>query len=177
MSIIRRIGATALGKPRSAAWFMKSQREARLNECFSRPSPAYGRRGTAIRRSSLRSHSASSKARLLWFPRKLRRLFALIAYASNYVKCHFPDVFCAALPNSQPMDFHAPAQIVADARKHGVEIRPVCINRSRWDCAPGPVEGRHRHAVRLGMRLVRGIGDCRRGTHWTWLQSAQKRRP
>jgi error-prone DNA polymerase len=84
--------------------------------------------------------------------------FALIAYASSYVKCHFPDAFCAALINSQPMGFYAVAQIVGDARNHGVEIRPVCINRSRWDCTLEPVEGdERRHAVRLGMRLVRGL--------------------
>ncbi|MBX5227554.1 error-prone DNA polymerase [Rhizobium sp. NLR9b] len=94
------------------------------------------------------------------FPESHAASFALIAYASNYVKCHFPDVFCAALLNSQPMGFYAPAQIVADARKHGVEIRPVCINRSRWDCTLEPIEGSNRHAVRLGMRLVRGLATA-----------------
>jgi error-prone DNA polymerase len=94
------------------------------------------------------------------FPESHAASFALIAYASNYVKCHFPDVFCAALLNSQPMGFYAPAQIVADARKHGVEIRSVCINRSRWDCTLEPVEGTDRHAVRLGMRLVRGFATA-----------------
>jgi error-prone DNA polymerase len=50
------------------------------------------------------------------------------------MKCHHPDIFCAALLNAQPMGFYQPAQIVRDAREHGVEVRPVCINRSRWDC-------------------------------------------
>src|ERR1700722_10912778 len=54
--------------------------------------------------------------------------FALIAYASSWVKCWHPDVFCASLLNAQPMGFYAPAQIVRDARDHGVEVRPVCIN-------------------------------------------------
>jgi error-prone DNA polymerase len=81
----------------------------------------------------------------------------LIAYASNYVKCHFPDVFCAALINSQPMGFYAVAQIVGCARKHGVEIRPICVNRSRWDCTLEPIGNTDRHAVRLGMRLVKGL--------------------
>ncbi len=94
------------------------------------------------------------------FPESHAASFALIAYASNYVKCHFPDVFCAALLNSQPMGFYAPAQIVADARKHGVEIRPVCVNRSRWDCTLEPVEGTDRHAVRLGISLVRGLATA-----------------
>ncbi|WP_028002785.1 MULTISPECIES: error-prone DNA polymerase [Sinorhizobium] len=94
------------------------------------------------------------------FPESHAASFALIAYASNYVKCHFPDVFCAALLNSQPMGFYAPAQIVRDARGHGVEVRPICINQSRWDCTLEPVEGTGRHAVRLGMRLVRGLATA-----------------
>ncbi|APG87164.1 error-prone DNA polymerase [Sinorhizobium americanum] len=91
------------------------------------------------------------------FPESHAASFALIAYASSYVKCHYPDAFCAALINSQPMGFYAVAQIVGDARKHGVEIRPVCVNRSRWDCTLEPMGGTDRHAVRLGMRLVRGL--------------------
>ena len=79
----------------------------------------------------------------------------MIAYASSWMKCHHPDVFCAALLNSQPMGFYAPAQIVRDAREHGVEIRPICINRSRWDCTLEPAG--KRHAVRLGLRMVRGL--------------------
>ena len=91
------------------------------------------------------------------FPESHAASFALIAYASNYVKCHFPDVFCAALLNSQPMGFYAPAQIVGDARGHGVEVRPVCINRSRWDCTLEQISKTGRHAVRLGMRMVKGL--------------------
>jgi error-prone DNA polymerase len=91
------------------------------------------------------------------FPESHAASFALIAYASNYVKRHFPDVFCAALLNSQPMGFYAPAQIVGDAIKHGVEIRPVCINRSRWDCTLERIGDTDRHAVRLGLRMVRGL--------------------
>ncbi|MHC2459903.1 DNA polymerase III alpha subunit [Rhizobium leguminosarum] len=94
------------------------------------------------------------------FPESHAASFALIAYASNYIKCHFPDVFCAALLNSQPMGFYAPAQIVVDARKHGVEVRPVCINRSRWDCTLEEEKGVDRHAVRLGMPLVRGLATA-----------------
>ncbi|ANL10306.1 error-prone DNA polymerase 1 [Rhizobium sp. N113] len=91
------------------------------------------------------------------FPESHAASFALIAYASSYVKCHFSDVFCAALLNSQPMGFYAPAQIVGDARNHGVEIRPVCINRSRWDCTLERIGDTERHAVRLGMRMVKGL--------------------
>ena len=68
------------------------------------------------------------------FPESPAASFAKIAYASSWMKCHHPDVFCAALLNAQPMGFYAPAQIVRDAREHGVEVRPVCINASRWDC-------------------------------------------
>jgi error-prone DNA polymerase len=57
------------------------------------------------------------------------------------------------------MGFYAPAQIVGDARKHGVEVRPVCVSQSRWDCTLEPIEGSDRHAVRLGMRMVRGLAD------------------
>lgn len=91
------------------------------------------------------------------FPESHAASFALIAYASSYIKCHFPDAFCAALINSQPMGFYAPAQIVTDARKHGVEVRPVCINRSRWDCTLERIGNTDRHAVRLGMRMVKGL--------------------
>ncbi len=94
------------------------------------------------------------------FPESHAASFALIAYASSFVKWHHPDAFCAALLNSQPMGFYAPAQIVQDARRHGVEVRPVCINRSRWDCTLEPVDGSVRHAVRLGMRMVRGLPEA-----------------
>ena len=67
------------------------------------------------------------------FPESHAASFAKIAYASSWMKCHHPDVFCAALLNAQPMGFYAPAQIVRDAREHGVEIRPVCVNDSDWD--------------------------------------------
>ena|GEM_PF-4672559 len=81
----------------------------------------------------------------------------MIAYASNYIKCHYPDVFCAALLNSQPMGFYAPAQIVGDAIKHGIEVRPVCVNRSRWDCTLERIGSTDGHAIRLGFRQVKGL--------------------
>jgi hypothetical protein len=65
------------------------------------------------------------------FPESHAASFALFAYASSWLKCHHPVVFCAALLNAQPMGFCAPAQIVRDAQEHGVEVRPVCINASR----------------------------------------------
>ncbi|WP_425994719.1 error-prone DNA polymerase [Afipia sp. DC4300-2b1] len=94
------------------------------------------------------------------FPESHAASFALIAYASSWLKCHHPDVFCAALLNAQPMGFYAPAQIVRDARDHGVEVRPVCINASRWDCTLEPTDDGDRFAVRLGLRMVKGLANA-----------------
>jgi len=74
------------------------------------------------------------------------------------MKHHHPDVFCAALLNAQPMGFYAPAQVVQDAQQHGVEVRPVCINASRWDCTL-EATGDGLFAVRLGFRQVRGLAN------------------
>jgi error-prone DNA polymerase len=138
------------------------------------------------------------------FPESHAASFALIAYASSWMKCWHPDVFLAALLNAQPMGFYAPAQLVRDAREHGVEVRPIDVDASRWDCTLEPLqqkrepahgEDRHceersdeaiqwpqnnpgllwskaphndgsigmgdsgRHAVRVGMRMVRGLAN------------------
>jgi len=77
------------------------------------------------------------------FPESHAASFAKIAYASSWMKCHHPDVFCAALLNAQPMGFYAPAQIVRDAIQHGVEVRPACVNQSEWDTTlPSPARSR-----------------------------------
>jgi error-prone DNA polymerase len=68
------------------------------------------------------------------FPESHAASFAKIAYASSWMKCHHPDIFCAAILNAQPMGFYQPSQLVRDAQAHGVEVRPACINASRWDC-------------------------------------------
>jgi error-prone DNA polymerase len=95
------------------------------------------------------------------FPESHAASFALIAYASAWLKCHHPELFCAALLNSQPMGFYAPAQLVRDAREHGVEVRPVCVNASRWNCTlePGRKEGPYQ-AVRQGLRTVHGLANA-----------------
>ncbi|TWA86465.1 DnaE-like error-prone DNA polymerase [Azospirillum brasilense] len=137
------------------------------------------------------------------FPESHAASFALLAYVSAWMKCHHPDVFAAALLNSQPMGFYAPAQIVRDAREHGVIVLPPDVNASNWDCtleplspSPAPGEGGTRqrregegnaenqranpwmhphpaaarppspgagegirHALRLGLRLVRGMDE------------------
>ena len=75
------------------------------------------------------------------FPESHAASFALLVYVSSWLKCHYPEVFACALLNSQPMGFYAPAQIVRDARDHGVPVLPVDVNRSDWDCTlePEPV--------------------------------------
>ncbi|WP_425487336.1 error-prone DNA polymerase [Methylocystis heyeri] len=75
------------------------------------------------------------------FPESHAASFALLVYASAWLKCRYPDVFACALLNSQPMGFYAPAQILRDAREHGVEAREVDVNASQWDCALEPSPG------------------------------------
>src|SRR3954462_5952589 len=87
------------------------------------------------------------------FPESHAASFALIAYASSWMKCHHPDVFLVAILNSQPMGFYAPAQLVRDAERHGVEVRAIDVNHSHWDCTLERThESPRRFAVRLGMR-------------------------
>ncbi|MEM9229613.1 MAG: error-prone DNA polymerase [Pseudomonadota bacterium] len=106
------------------------------------------------------------------FPESHAASFALLVYVSCWMKAHYPDVFCAAILNSQPMGFYAPAQLIRDAREHGVDVRAVDINHSDWDTVLEtgaerlPVEPQHRqlephmktaHAVRLGLHQVKGL--------------------
>ncbi|EYD70865.1 error-prone DNA polymerase [Limimaricola hongkongensis] len=90
------------------------------------------------------------------FPESHAAAFALLTYVSSWLKCHHPAIFTCALLNAQPMGFYAPAQIVRDAREHGVEIRPVCVNASAWD---NTLERRTdgQLALRLGFRQIRGF--------------------
>jgi error-prone DNA polymerase len=97
------------------------------------------------------------------FPESHATAFAHLAYVSSWLKLHYPAAFAAALLNSQPMGFYAPAQIVRDAREHGVEVREVDVNCSDWDCtleAPFPIlesGGNSGPALRLGFRQVDGL--------------------
>jgi error-prone DNA polymerase len=93
------------------------------------------------------------------FPESHAASFALLVYASAWIKCRYPDVFCAAILNSQPMGFYQPAQLVRDARAHGVEIRSADVNFSDWDCTleQGADD---RHGVRLGFRLIQGLSEA-----------------
>ncbi|WP_297771497.1 error-prone DNA polymerase [uncultured Roseovarius sp.] len=90
------------------------------------------------------------------FPESHAASFAHLVYASAWIKHHHPAIFACALLNSQPMGFYAPAQIVRDAREHGVTVRPVCINASYWDNAVEP-DGAGGLAVRLGFRQIKGV--------------------
>ncbi len=90
------------------------------------------------------------------FPESHAAAFAMLTYVSSWLKCHHPAVFACALLNSQPMGFYAPAQIVRDAREHGVELRPICVNHSDWD---NTLERRAdgKLALRLGFRQIKGF--------------------
>jgi error-prone DNA polymerase len=113
------------------------------------------------------------------FPEAHAASFAKLVYVSAWLKCHYPAAFAVAILNSQPMGFYAPAQLVRDARQHGVAVLPVDVNRSDWDCTLEPVHGAvptledapqigdpawrcpadRRMAVRLGMRSVKGMDE------------------
>ena len=90
------------------------------------------------------------------FPESHAASFALLVYASSWIKCHHPDAFLVALLNSQPMGFYQPAQLVRDAREHGVEVRPVDVRFSLWDSSlEGQGDGVR--AVRLGLNRIGGL--------------------
>ncbi|MCV6596969.1 MAG: OB-fold nucleic acid binding domain-containing protein, partial [Mangrovicoccus sp.] len=102
------------------------------------------------------------------FPESHAAAFAMLAYVSAWLKCHYPAIFACALLNSQPMGFYAPAQIVRDAREHGVEIRPICANHSAWDTQ---LERRPDGALalRLGFRQIKGFREEDAG----WIVAAR----
>jgi error-prone DNA polymerase len=93
------------------------------------------------------------------FPESHAASFAKLVYVSAYLKRRHPAAFACALLNSQPMGFYAPAQIVRDAREHGVEVRPVCVERSEWDCTLEEAGDRARPALRLGFRQIDGFSE------------------
>lgn len=119
------------------------------------------------------------------FPESHAASFALLVYVSAWIKRYHPAVFCAALINSQPMGFYAPAQLVRDAREHGVHVSPVDVNFSDWNCTlearpadaepgPKPPPFRHKdeqHSLRLGLRLLRGFSQ----EHAITIEDARQR--
>ncbi|MDN5788398.1 error-prone DNA polymerase, partial [Pseudorhodobacter sp.] len=102
------------------------------------------------------------------FPESHAAAFAMLTYVSSWLKCHHPAIFACALLNSQPMGFYAPAQIVRDAREHGVEVRPICVNNSTWD---NTLERRADGALalRLGFRQIKGLRQEEAG----WIAAAR----
>src|SRR6056297_4094511 len=102
------------------------------------------------------------------FPESHAASFALLVYVSAWLKCHHPGIFACALLNAQPMGFYAPAQIVRDAREHGVEVRPVSINASFWDNVL-EADGRGGLALRLGFRQVRALSAAEAA----WIPAAR----
>ncbi|MEL6546609.1 MAG: error-prone DNA polymerase, partial [Myxococcota bacterium] len=104
------------------------------------------------------------------FPESHAASFALVSYATSYIKCHYPAEFACSLLNAQPMGFYSPATIIDDAKRHGIEVRPVDVNHSEWDCTletrPG-IKQDYRSslghgsafAIRMGLRYVKGISE------------------
>jgi error-prone DNA polymerase len=106
------------------------------------------------------------------FPESHAASFALLCYASSWLKCHEPAIFTCALVNSWPMGFYSPDQLLQDARRQGIEVRPVDVCHSEWDCTLEP-DAEGTLAIRMGLRLVRGLAeaDARR------LEQARAQRP
>ncbi|WP_212745342.1 error-prone DNA polymerase [Thermomonas fusca] len=92
------------------------------------------------------------------FPESHAASFALLTYASSWLKCHYPAAFACALLNSQPMGFYSPDQLLQDARRHGVEVRPVDVRHSDWDCTLEP-DRRGAFALRMGLCMVKGFNE------------------
>jgi error-prone DNA polymerase len=91
------------------------------------------------------------------FPESHSASFSLLVYVSGWLKRHYPEAFAAALINSQPMGFYTPRALIADAQRHGVEVRPICVVASHYDCTLEPKPPRA--AIRLGFRLIQGFGE------------------
>ncbi len=91
------------------------------------------------------------------FPESHAASFALIAYATSWLRCHYLAEFTCSLLNAQPMGFYAPATIVGDAQRHGLELRPIDVMHSAWDCTLEPTDDSFGFAVRMGLRWVKGM--------------------
>jgi len=123
------------------------------------------------------------------FPESHAASFALLVYVSAWIKRHYPDVFICALLNAQPMGFYSPSQLVAEARRSGIAVRPADVSHSGWDSTlePDPANRDGLHALRLGLRLVKGLAagegeriaasrrPSGRGTPWSSLADIMRR--
>jgi len=110
------------------------------------------------------------------FPESHAASFALISYATAWMKCHYPDVFTCSLLNAQPMGFYSCSTIVEDAKRHAVEVRAVDVQHSLWDCTLEPASVRappsRGFAVRMGLRYVKGLGRAQ----WEKVIGARRER-
>ena len=116
------------------------------------------------------------------FPESHAASFALIAYATAWLRCHYPDVFICALLNAQPMGFYSPATIVEDATRHGVEIHPIDVTVSEWDCTLEPssinIEGHNKPQRRFGVRMgLRYVKDLSKDRDWQRVEVARAEHP
>ncbi|MGE8160368.1 error-prone DNA polymerase [Paraburkholderia sp. NPDC080076] len=107
------------------------------------------------------------------FPESHAASFALLVYASSWLKCHEPEAFLAAMLNSQPMGFYSPSQLVQDAQRHGVKVLPVDVTVSGWHSVLATIPSAERPAVRLGLSLLRGMKDGAAGR----IENARAVRP
>jgi error-prone DNA polymerase len=147
-----------------AAWRRKGSLGP-IAEDFRRGLHAHGITGEYAERLVQQIHGFGEYG----FPESHAASFALLVYVSAWLKLRYPAAFCAALVNSQPMGFYTPRALVADAERHGVEVREVDVVRSCWDCTleeAGP-------ALRLGFRLVKGLGEADAAR----IEAARARKP
>lgn len=97
------------------------------------------------------------------FPESHAASFALLSYVTAWLKCHHHAIFTCALLNAWPMGFYQPSTLVEDAKRHGVEVRPIAVGVSAWECTLEPArDGAHPYAIRMGLRFVKGLGEVER---------------
>src|SRR5258706_2105853 len=136
-----------------AAW----RKNGRLEQHKERLSRGFAERGIS-KEFSDRLYSQIQGFGEYGFPESHAASFALLVYASSWIKVHHPAEFAAALVNSQPMGFYSPSTLLQDAQRHGVEVLPVCIEQSNWDCTIEARMDEKAGAIRIGLRQVRGLG-------------------
>lgn len=112
------------------------------------------------------------------FPESHAAGFAIVAYATAWLRAHYPALFACALLNAWPMGFYAPATVVADARRHGITVLPVDVLRSRWECTlvtppAGHTSSSQQPAIRMGLRFTKGLGK----RHWNRIEALQNEPP
>ncbi len=141
---------------RRAMGFKRS--EARMREIEKKLRRGMEANGIPPERQEEIVQSITSFA-LYGFPESHAASFALIAYASAYLKCHYLAAFTAAMLNNQPMGFYQPATLVKDAQRHGLKVRPIDVTRSDWDCTLERADRNGEFAMRLGLRYAKGLRE------------------